>query len=308
MRYSPRLFALGSVLLLAGAAYAQNFSAPYGVLSGVQNGAGITLARTSYAFDFSRSAADAATFINSFELIPGTSFDPDIALNLPGTTLNAGRSNEYTLGTPLTGDRSIRFDDLAVRDGGFGSNVAPGFYDFQIRVRGGTSATATDQLALFGFSLEIVPTFSLAVAGSPSQSSVPQGGSFLANVSITNPMARGAILNGIYAGVPAFSTPGDGMDAEFFDGSGLYFTPGGSVVTSNETVASAHSRVDARSDQRLGSYISNYGIIAGFYSGDQYSFEAGPKYAVTVTSAVPEPATFAALAFGGLALLRRRRV
>ena len=68
----------------------------------------------------------------------------------------------------------------------------------------------------------------------------------------------------------------------------------------------AHSRYRASATQAPGTYLSDFGVVGGLYDGDEHLIESLPKASLQVT-AVPEPASMAALAIGGLALLRRRR-
>ncbi|HRK20765.1 MAG TPA: PEP-CTERM sorting domain-containing protein [Fimbriimonadaceae bacterium] len=274
-----------------------SFDPLYDTLSALIDTSGTTSSQTQYDVLFSHSGSDPDTYINDLVLTPGSNWDDDIDFSVASGQFNYNFNSGYTFGTAISGDQFWQITDVVSRFGSI-SNVDPGFYDFTLDFIGGEDANAADTLASVGFTLEVVDSISLAVSGVATPGTIMIGQQTSISMSVENLMASRNFVSTTwyYSGVGLATVMQNvGFFGDWFD----------KTITPGSTRTDEHTRWLATGSTPLGTHVGEMGVFGGFYYGDWHGFRMDPEPEVTVI--VPEPATFAVLGLGLLAVRKRRR-
>lgn len=247
-------------------------------------------------------ASDPALYMNSVDITGGTNWNPAIDLQVGldyfGFTNGNFEQNTYTLGTGITDDVAWNFDGLVRRSGTVTAAVAPGFYDFNVDIKGGGSSSADDVLASFNLRMEVVQSITAAASATMSPSTLGFGDISQASVNFANTGNRSIITETWY--VSAFSLNGANTDFLTFDDfEGDWFDQ---TIVSGDSRTDLHSKWRATASNAIGTYDGNIGIYGGLYNGDTPSWRASG----TLLEVVPEPTSMLALV-AGLGLLTSKK-
>lgn len=294
--YFSRLAWVAAFGSLAAVSLGQDsFDPLYDTLSALIDTSSTVGSSTRYDVLFSHSGSDPDLFINDVVLTPGSNWDSDIDLSVPSGQFQYGGT--YVFGTPISGDQFWQIQGIASRNGAI-SNVDPGIYDFTIDFVGGADANASDNIASVAFSLEVFDRIDLAVSGEATPGTIMIGQETTISMTVENLMsARDFVSTTWYYTHVGLATVMEnrGFLGDWFDKT---ITPGASRTDE-------HTRWLATAATPLGTHIGEMGVFGGLYYGDNHWFRMDPEPEVTVI--VPEPATFAVLGLGLLAVRKRRR-
>ena len=275
--------------------------------TGVLDSTGMRYTGSNYGVLVSHDSGDPDLFINAVTVTGGTTWDADIDmstnLSYLGFTNGSFLQGSYTLGTAISNDISWNFDSLAQRGGEIASTVAPGIYDFDVQMVGGSSVNATDVLATFSMQIEVVDTITASATASTDPAAIGWGESTTASVTFNNLGTRNIVTTTWYVSGFGLNGPGaasgDLLTLDSFQGDWF-----------NKTIAGGQSRTDQHSrwtsvaPNTPGTYSGDIGIIGGFYNGDVHQWRATDDVTVQV---VPEPISMIGLCTGLGLILRRRR-
>ncbi len=246
--------------------------------SGVLDDTGMRLAATTFAVTVRHDAADPDLYINEIAVVPQPGWDPDIdfqfILGQYGWTNGQFQQGDYVLGTPINQNIDWTFYRLASHFGTF-SNVAPGTYNFRLKLFGGDSAGASDQLASFLLHVRIIDRYDISVAASFPQPTLGLGGTTEATVSVDNGGTEDFLTSTWYVAGFGKDNPYAPQNEQltFTDFLGNWF---GQVITPGNSRSDLHSRWSAGPSLPLGTYLGDIGIIGGIYEGDSHNWQANP--------------------------------
>jgi hypothetical protein len=298
------LFILG--LACASGAFAQSFTSSNGdTHSEMKDKSNVFIDGTNWGVDLSTGAGDPNLFVNNMVITPGSGYDPLLNMQTQSGgfdyyNYNTQANGHYNFGTAIGGGESWNFQG-AFHTAEIDSAVANGIYDFSLGILGGTTNTATDVLANLSLHVDVIQKLDITTTFNANPDTIKEGGPGTeVSMTVTNNMTgRNFISSSWYVGgfgdgngnYLAF----DGFTGDWFDKT---ITPGGSRTDS-------HSLFHADLNTPIGTYTGFNGVIGGADSGDFFFMNTDKQAVVTVL--VPEPASFAVLGIGALALIRRRK-
>jgi len=303
MAKAPRWVLSALLLMAASFASAQTFytNPSYGT---ARSAFREVYGNVEYEVFLETSGEDAPFYINQFELVTGDGWHPDLDLYVPDVSFWNG-SEEYALGTEITGDHSWRFLG-AYRNGAVAPTVDDGIYNATVNILGGADSSALDNLFSFDVQIHVLQSLGISVTASPEKNPIKQGESTKLFLTVQNNMADHDFVSTTWY-ISSFMKDSDRLKFdEFLFQDGGWFDQ---HVAPGESLTKEHSRWSAEIDQPLGEYTGNVGIVGGLYYGDWHFVPASPSPSITV-EAVPEPAFYqlSALALlGGFALRRTLR-
>lgn len=283
-------------------AFAQTFTQTNGSTHSQMRDKSNVLIDTSWNINLQTSAGNPDLFINNMVITGGAGYDPliDIQTQSGGFDFNGGGANHYTFGTAISGDNDWNFAG-AFHNGNIDSAVADGIYDFNLDILGGGDDLASDTLASFGLHVDVFQKIDINTTMTATPGTIKEGGpGTLVSMTVTNNMT-GRNFTSKSWWVSGF---GDGLGnfLSFDDFSGDWFNK---VIVPGGVRTDDHSMWHAELDTPIGTYTSFNGVIGDVNEGDFIFLTADQQAQVTVL--VPEPASFAVLGLGALALIRRRK-
>ncbi len=276
--------------------------------SGVLDSTGMDGTESKFGLRFDRAASDNAFYLNGINILPGSNYDAGLNLF---TDLDYGVDNvgigfsqgTYAFGTAMTGEASYFFDGLARRNGVVDGSVATGIYDFDVQVIGGETSTATDVVATFDFTLEVVNSITAMASGSMSNGVIGPGDSSTLSATLTNMGSRDMVTTTWW--VSAFAKDGNYSNSDNFlqfdSFEGDWFNQ--TIGANGGTRTDLHSKWSRTSTNMNGQYLGSNGIFGGLYNGDTHSW----RISGDTVEVVPEPASMLALSAGVALLLRRKK-
>ena len=250
-------------------------------------------------------AGDPDLYINNMVITGGPGYNPLIGMQTNAGSFdyfdnNANASNTYTFGTAIGAGNDWNFNG-AFHNGNINAAVADGIYDFSLDFMGGGNNVANNLLASFGLHVDVFQKIDLTTTTVASPTTIKEGGPGTeVSMTVTNNMTgRNFTTRSWY--VSSFS---DGLGNNLaFDGfSGNWFDQ---VLTPGSSRTDSHSLWHADLNTPIGHYTGFNGVIGDVHDGDFIFMNTDRQAEVDVL--VPEPASFAVLGVGALALLRRRR-
>ena len=260
---------------------------------------------TNWRVNLQTAAGDPNLFINNMVITPGAGYNALIAMqtqvgNFDYRDNNLNANANYTFGTAIGGGQNWNFAG-AFHNGNIDAAVADGVYDFTLGIMGGATNTANNTLASYGLHVDIIQKLDILTTMVANPGTIKEGGPGT-EVSMTvknNMTGRNFITSTWYV-----STFGDGSgNALAFDGfSGNWF---GQVIAPGGNHTDTHSLWHANLTTPIGTYTGSNGVVGGVDNNDFYFMKTDQQ--ATVNVIVPEPASFAVLGVGALALIRRRR-
>jgi hypothetical protein len=268
----------------------------------VRDDSNILINGTTWGVTLQTAAADPALFINNMSITGSGGYNPLINMQTQttGFDFNGSSSGHYNFGTAITGDNDWNFAG-AFHNGAIDAAVADGVYDFTLDILGGGDNAATNTLASFGLHVDVLQKLDITTTLSANPGTIFKGGPGTeVSMTVTNHMdGRNFITSTWY--VSAF---GDGLGHSLaFDGfTGNWFNQ---VIAPTASHTDSHSQLHADLDTPIGTYTSFNGVVGGTYENDFMFMTADQQANVNVL--VPEPASFAVLGLGALALVRRRK-
>ena len=154
-------------------------------------------------------------------------------------------------------------------------DVEPGIYDFRLKLFGGDSAEASDQLASFLLHVRIIDHFDISVAASFPQPTLGLGGTTEATVSLDNGGTEDFLTDTWFVAGFGKDNPYAPQNEQltFTDFLGNWF---GQVITPGNSRSDLHSRWSAGPALPLGTYLGDIGIVGGIYEGDSHNWSAAP--------------------------------
>ncbi len=296
------------ILTLAAActsgAFAQVFSQTNGdVHTAVRDTSNMRFDGTNWAVNLQTNVGDPDLYINNMAITPGAGYNAliDMQTQVGGFDFNGGGpGNHYTFGTAISGANNWNFAG-AFQNGPVDSAVADGVYDFTLGIFGGASDIANDTLASYGLHVDIIQKLDISVITSANPGVILQNGTGTeVSMTVTNNMTGNNFITNTWY-VSGF---GNGLgDFLNFDGfTGNWFDQ---VITPGNSHSDTHSLWSAGASTPIGTYTGDNGVVGGLHFGDFAFMKTDQQAQVTVL--VPEPASFAVLGLGALALIRRRK-
>ena len=286
----------------AGGAFAQ-FSQNNGdTHTEMRDKSNVFIDSTNWGVSLQTSASDAPLFINNMTITPGVGYDNNIAMQtqVGGFDYNGSTKGHYNFGDAITGDNSWNFAG-AFHNGAIDASVADGVYDFSLGIIGGANNSATDMLASYNLHVDVIQKIDITTTFTANPNTILEGGTGTElSMTVTNNMTgKNFITSSWY--VSGFGD-GQGNYLSFDNFTGNWF---GQVISPGGSHTDTHSTWHADLNTPIGTYTGDNGVIGGAHDGDFYFMNTDRQAVVTVL--VPEPASFAVLGVGALALIRRRR-
>lgn len=158
---------------------------------------------------------------------------------------------------------------------GIFTNVAPGTYNFQLKLFGGDSAEASDQLASFPLHVKIIDHFNVTVQASFPQPTLGLGRTTDASVTVHNGGTDEFLTSTWYVAGFGKDNPYAPQNEQltFNDFLGNWF---GQVIAPGGSRTDLHSRWSAGPSLPLGTYLGDIGIVGGLFDGDGHNWSANP--------------------------------
>jgi hypothetical protein len=258
---------------------------------------------TTWQMNLKTAAGDPDLFINNMFITPGAGYNPLINMEtqVGGFDYSGGGPvNHYTFGTAISGDNDWNFAG-AFHNGPVDSLVADGVYDFTLGINGGNSSISNDLLASFDLHVDVIKKIDIGVVTSANPGTIVQGGTGTeVSMTVTNNMTGHNFVSSTWY-VSGFGD-GSGNFLDFDNFTGNWFDQ---VIAPGGSHSDSHSTWHAGLTTPIGTYTGDNGVCGGLHNGDFYFFNTDQQAVVNVV--VPEPASFAVLGLGALALVRRRK-
>jgi len=282
---------LAAPVLMAAPIVSPNAS----ILSGLKDVSNFISSDTRFGFNLYNSPADPLLFINSIDLIPSAGYDGNIALASPGAVFSTNHG-DYSLGTAIGPDTSVYLYNAVQRSGAVDAAVTNGIYGFNVVIKGGGDANATDVLGDIPYQIRIANGVNVSITQvTATPSTIHAGQTTTVGLTVTN-----SDPNETFVTTTWYYNGGNPLENGQFVGN--WFNQS---IAPGESLTGDHTTWDAIAATPLGDYSLSLGVSGGLYNGDDFGLAAPGDPLVTVV--VPEPATMGLLALGGLAMLRRRR-
>ena len=257
---------------------------------------------TNWGITLQTSASAAPLFINSMSITPGAGYDNNIGMQtqVGGFNFNGSSNGFYTFGDAITGDNFWNFSG-AFHNGAIDSSVSDGVYDFSLGIFGGANNTTTDLLASYALHVDVIQKIDITTTFTANPNTILEGGTGTElSMTVTNNMTGKNFISSTWY-VSGFGD-GQGNYLPFDNFTGNWFNQ---VITPGNSHTDTHSTWHAALNTPIGLYTGDNGVVGGPHNGDFYFMNTDQNAEVTVL--VPEPASFAVLGVGVLALIRRRR-
>lgn len=302
MKILVRAMAIGLATIISSLALAQSFS--------LNSGPNRSAFRdtSNIGFDFGSSwgvhldtnSSDPDLYVNDINMVTGSGWDSNLDIMTPvgGFDYNGG-AGHYNFGTAISGEQHWDFNGAFRNSGAINAAVADGDYSFTLNILGGADNAATDTLASYDLGLTVLQKLDVDVSMAGNPSTIGQGQATELMMTVTNNMSGAHFLSTTWY-VSAFED-GNGNLLEFDGFVGNWF---GQSIAPGASHSDIHSDWHAKSDQALGLYTANSGVVGGLYDGDFYFLNTQNKAQVMV---VPEPASLSVLGLGLLAFAKRKR-
>ena len=250
-------------------------------------------------------AGDSDLFINNMVITPGGTYDPLIAMQTNVGSFdyhdnNSNINNTYIFGTAISADNDWSFNG-AFHNGEIDAAVADGIYDFSLDFMGGANSEDNSTLASFGLHVDVFQKIDLTTNMVATPTTIKEGGpGTVVSMTVTNNMVgRTFVTRSWY--VSNFSD-GSGHFLQFDNFAGNWFDQS---IAPGDSHTDDHSLWHAALNTPIGHYTGFNGVIGDVHEGDFIFMDSTRQAEVDVI--VPEPASFAVLGLGALALIRRRR-
>jgi len=292
-------FSFGAMLAQAGL----GLTADTATLSALHDTSNLYGSQSTYNAHGFHSGGDGDLYINDMQIVGGAGWDANIGMSASSVFRSwdstANNWVNHNLGDVITGDTDLDFGGIAQRSGAVDPAVSLGMYDFSVQILGGSTANSMDLVDQLNLHIEVAERLDFTTHATFSPDPLAQGGAGTVSVNLQNDMANRNLKTTTWwiSGFGDGATHYLGFSGFAGDWFNYDLAPGGSVTD-------LHSNWNAASDQALGTYTSNTGVIGGLYQGDWHWMAANTSVRVVAT---PEPATFAVLGLGVLALRRRRK-
>lgn len=248
------------------------------ILSGLKDVSNFTSSVTRFGFNLYNSPTDSPLYINSIDFIPSAGYDANIALVSPGTVFNTNHG-AYTLGTAIDPDTAFYLYDAVQRSGAVGATVANGIYDFNVKIKGGEDAFATDILGDIPYQICIADGVNISITGVTAMpSTIHAGQTTTVGLTVTNnDLVETFVTTSWYYVNGGMEQGVDHLENGQFVGDWFNqsIAPGGSLTGD-------HTTWDATAATPLGNYSPNLGITGGLYNGDDFALAAPGDPLLTV--------------------------
>ena len=258
-----------------------------------------------------KEASDPVLYLNAIEA-DSQGLDPNLTAYIPPGRFDyidrqTGLPKSYAFGSAISGSADWAIRELVSFDDSYAQAPAVGIYDFSLTLRGGSSPTAAEPLAIFNLRLEVAERLDVGIASSSTpifDANIPSH----VSLTVTNNMTRTLEITG------AFVDP-NGLQLDPTDPNSPSLDPTytgaweNAILAGGATLTGSHTDWRTNENSASGSYTGGLGLVGGLHKGDFYYLYADPTTSVSVrtSQAVPEPAPMFALALGVAGLLRRRR-
>ena len=297
-----------AAIACAGGAFAQITQINGDTHSAVRDESNVAFNTTNWELNLQTAAADVPLFINSMVITGGGVYNPLINMQAQSSgfdfgDVNGGPGGHYSFGDAITGDNNWNFAG-AFHNGVVDAAVADGVYDFSLGIMGGADNGANNVLASFNLHVDIAQKLDIFTSMVANPVTIREGADpTTVNMTVTNNMAsRDFITSTWYYFLPGFndglgnSLPNGDFAGNWFD---QVIAPGGGSHTD------AHSIWHADLNTPIGTYTGGLGVVGGLDHNDGFFMRTDQQ--ATINVIVPEPASFAVLGIGAIALIRRRR-